>query len=328
MADAPNTENYTLGRGRVLFNKKESDGSYKGYRDLGNAPAFNFSIDIATLEHYSSRAGLRAKDKKVVSEVTPKFTFTLDEINAENVAMLYFGDVTDVSQTLDTGVLDMFENVYGNRYFDLSNRNVTGVTYLRYDGGTGAFTAGLVVSGATGSGTIEAIVGDTTAGVLVLSGLTPGFIDDEAITDTSTGSAQANGTEVVSTTDILVCDTTGTTIYTASTDYTINLVTGRVYFMSTMTITEGDDIYVAYDCGAFSYKMISALSETELEGRLNFIGDNPIGINQELEAWIVSLIPSGETAYIGDDWATIGFEGEVLKDETNHPANPYFIIKM
>lgn len=65
---------------------------------------------------------------------------------------------------------------------------------LAYDGQTGNFTVGLTITGGT-SGATGVIVSDTDAGAtgtLVLSGITGVFVDNETITDTSTGSAVVN----------------------------------------------------------------------------------------------------------------------------------------
>lgn len=65
---------------------------------------------------------------------------------------------------------------------------------LAYDGQTGNFTVGLTITGGT-SGATGVIVSDTDAGstgTLVLSGITGVFVDNEIITDTSTGSATVN----------------------------------------------------------------------------------------------------------------------------------------
>ena len=65
-----------------------------------------------------------------------------------------------------------------------------------------------------------------------------------------------------------------------------------------------------------------------MEGRVRFVSDNPAGNNLELEIWRVSLAPEGDTGLISNEWGTISFTGEVLKDETNHPDNPYMEIIM
>jgi len=67
---------------------------------------------------------------------------------------------------------------------------------LPFDAQTGQFTVGLTVSGATASGVIRRIIQDPqsqgTVGILYITGVTGTFVDNETITDTSTGSAAAN----------------------------------------------------------------------------------------------------------------------------------------
>lgn len=75
---------------------------------------------------------------------------------------------------------------------------ITGVQVheLPYDALTGAFTRGLVVTGAP-SGATATIVGTrettSTTGVLYVTGITGTFADNDALTDTSTGSATEDG---------------------------------------------------------------------------------------------------------------------------------------
>lgn len=67
---------------------------------------------------------------------------------------------------------------------------------LKYDTQTGAFTVGLVVTGGTSGATgtiVEILDNDGTSGSLILSGVSGTFEDNEAITDSSTGAALANG---------------------------------------------------------------------------------------------------------------------------------------
>jgi len=66
---------------------------------------------------------------------------------------------------------------------------------LKYDAQTGAFTVGLVITGGTSGATgtiVEILDNDGTSGSLILSGVLLAFVDNEAITDTSTGVAVAN----------------------------------------------------------------------------------------------------------------------------------------
>jgi hypothetical protein len=69
--------------------------------------------------------------------------------------------------------------------------------FLDYDGQTGNFTVGQVVTGGTSgaTGTIAADVDGGATGTLELTGITGTFADNETITDPVTGSAAANGTQ-------------------------------------------------------------------------------------------------------------------------------------
>lgn len=93
---------------------------------------------------------------------------------------------------------------YYNNYIYITGTGTTGgdvsrvgpLNTLPYDGQTGNFTAGLVVTGAT-SGATAKIVSDVDAGAtgtLTLSQISGMFSDNETITDTSTGSATVNRT--------------------------------------------------------------------------------------------------------------------------------------
>jgi len=66
---------------------------------------------------------------------------------------------------------------------------------LLFDGGTGTFTKGLTVTGATSKATavIDKVSGTVASGYLVLKNITGTFLNDEVLTDTGTGAAVANG---------------------------------------------------------------------------------------------------------------------------------------
>lgn len=324
----PSTDNYTLGKGIVYFNKKEVDGSYKGERDLGNAPEFTFNVELTALEHFSSRGGLRAKDKKIISEVTPGIAFTLDEITEENLALLTLGEVETINQVI-ADFEDDLADVFQDRYVELSKRAV-GIFVLPIDNEAGAgFDIGETVTGGTSAATGE--VAFVLADQLYLVAVTGTFVDDEEITGgTSLTTADVNsatGGGVVSGL-LAVTDDTETTQYIAETDYTVDATIGRVKILVGGAIVDESDIKVKGSCEVYTYKKIKALAITELEGAIRFVSDNPVGNNMELVLHRVSLTPAGDTAMIGEDWSTLGFEGEVLKDETGHPLSPYFDIIM
>jgi hypothetical protein len=258
MANSPSTDNYTLGKGIVYFNRKDNDtGLYTGERDLGNAPAFSFNIALEKLEHFSSRGGLKAKDKEIISQITPGISFTLDEVNAENLALLTLADVETVSQT-GASVTDEAHKGYKGKRIELAFRDISSVT----------------ITNASDSDT-PLVSGQDFSVVAAMK--------DDAI--------------------------------------------GRVYILPTATnVTDGDNLEISYTYGTITYTRVKAFAQTQVEGFLRFVSDNPAGTQQELQIWRVSLTPAGDTAMIGDDWSTLGFTGEVLKDEAGHSDSPYMDI--
>ncbi len=81
--------NYTIGKGIVSF-KKEGEGTY---RDMGNVPTLEFTPAIETLEHFSSRSGVREKDLTVVLQKSGTLRMIMEEFDAENMALMLLGTV-------------------------------------------------------------------------------------------------------------------------------------------------------------------------------------------------------------------------------------------
>ncbi len=344
MSVSPSTDNYTLGKGVVYFNKKDQISAlYGGERDLGNAPAFAFNIALEKLEHFSSRGGLKAKDKEIISQITPGITFTLDEVNKENLALLTLAEINEKTQTAGGASAETVTAHLGKRS-DLAHREI-GHYALTYDAGTVIFVVGETVSGATGVGTVVALAdgSDVTTGTLYIALTTAGFVDDEAITGSGTGAAAVDsltGEVLQSGVVILVQDDADTITYLPGKEgtgnYQVNTdlkdgAIGRILINADQTtpsdaIAENDVLHVTYGFFDASYTEIQAFKETQIEGTLRFVSDNPAGTQQELEVWRCSLTPTGDTSMIGDDWSTLGFTGEILKDEVGHPESPYMNI--
>lgn len=89
----PNTDDYNLGRGCAFFAPLDAVTELpQAYRDLGNAPEFNITVETETLEHQSSRQGLKVTDKEVTISQKINLSFQLDEINHENLAEFFSGE--------------------------------------------------------------------------------------------------------------------------------------------------------------------------------------------------------------------------------------------
>ena len=310
---------------------------YQGERDLGNAPSFTFNIALETLEHFSSRGGLKAKDKSIISQITPGLAFTLDEVNKENMALLTLGDATTVTQTAGSVAAEVVTANLDMRS-DLDFRGIENWN-LTYDSGSAICTVGSTVTGNGGAtGIVLSVTGTATAGTLVIAKTNATlFITGETFVDDGGTPGAASITTAIpllSTAPVvLVQDSADTVTYVEGTDYEISTTLsdddiGRIKFLSGGTVTEGETVHVTYGHAALTYTNIAAFANTQITGKLRFVSDNPAGQQQELECWSVSLVPSGDTSMVGDDWSTLGFTGEILKDETNHPLTPYMNIIM
>lgn len=141
------SENYTLGRGELYFDKfAPNTRNRTGERYLGNSPELNLTTESETLDHFNSDRGIRVKDKSILLEKSDSGSFILDEISNENVALWFLGDVGVVAQSAQTAQV---ENVPANRlkpgtYLQIGvtqanptgARNVTNVTVESDPAGT------------------------------------------------------------------------------------------------------------------------------------------------------------------------------------------------
>jgi len=107
MATAPSTTNYVLGKGILKFDRFDSDGLPTGLRDLGNAPNFTIQPTVETLEHFSSREGIKKKDKTVIVSAGLTVKFTLDEYDRKNLALaMMASEAADVLTLLASTTLE------------------------------------------------------------------------------------------------------------------------------------------------------------------------------------------------------------------------------
>jgi len=101
MATSPNVLNYFVGKGTLQFTPTGGV-----LRDLGNAPEVEITPEIERLDHFSSRSGVRSKDRSVVLEKTLTCRIVLDELTAANIGLLLLGSVTE--NTDGTNTIDIF----------------------------------------------------------------------------------------------------------------------------------------------------------------------------------------------------------------------------
>lgn len=175
-------KNYTLGRGKVYFDRftptqvSAGIGSLtrgEGERYIGNTPEFNTTSESEDLEHFDSDSGVRTKDASVQLQLDRSGSFTCDNIDIDNVALYFLGDKSTVTQTSATAQLFEIANVKQGMFYqvgwDISKpdgvRNISNVVVK-----TGVAFGTTV----TPSGNYQ--VDEVTGRILILKGA-PGLAD-------------------------------------------------------------------------------------------------------------------------------------------------------
>jgi hypothetical protein len=86
---SPDVSNLAVGKGFILFKPIDQ----LSFFHVGNVPTFTFTPKVTTLDHYSSMAGSRIKDLTIITEKSGEVKMDLEELTAQNLAMLLMGDV-------------------------------------------------------------------------------------------------------------------------------------------------------------------------------------------------------------------------------------------
>lgn len=115
---SPNIGNYYIGKG-ICYIKLLGETEYV---DCGNVPVFEFFAKPTSLDHFSSRTGVRVKDFTAVIEIAGELTMQMEELTARNVGFALMGlPFGGPSPTPDT--IDVFSNpvIYGSVMFQGTN---------------------------------------------------------------------------------------------------------------------------------------------------------------------------------------------------------------
>ena len=121
MAELEIPGNYTLGRGKMYLARSQADGPTNGFRYVGNTPALDLTVESETLEHFGSDKGVNELDASVTTQVTRNGTFTMDDVQPENLALFVRGMAAALAQvaTADDAALlryDIADAVAGEWY--------------------------------------------------------------------------------------------------------------------------------------------------------------------------------------------------------------------
>lgn len=126
----------------------------------------------------------------------------------------------------------------------------------------------------------------------------------------------------------------GTTGATTS-DYVLDSKMGRIRIRNTSTvqtaITAGDglDVTLAANAGGNDVQEVRALTLTSLNVALKFVSNNAAddGEQEEWQFHKVTLKANGDIALIGDEWATMAFEGKAERNPQVDELSPTLTIR-
>lgn len=130
---ALNIGNQTLGRGKVYVSEfLPGTHTPAGWRYVGNTPSFSLNVAQTKLDHFSSDAGVRVKDKSVVLQVDVTGNLVLDDININNLSIFFMGEGNTIAQTSATAQTQSFTGVVQGYIYKLgmTDSNPTGVRQI------------------------------------------------------------------------------------------------------------------------------------------------------------------------------------------------------
>jgi hypothetical protein len=127
---------------------------------------------------------------------------------------------------------------------------------------------------------------------------------------------------------VVVTNTAGSTTYAENTDYEVR--PGGLYIMDGGAITAGQALKVDYSYAAYSN--VQALITGAVTLELHFEGLNEANSGKPviLDVYRVQLSPTKALELLGDKFAELDVEGEVLKDptKTGVGVSQYFSVKL
>ena len=151
------TKNYTLGAGKLYFDRFDDDGNTTGEYYIGNTTSLTGSTDETREEHYSSDEKERAKDASVVTQSDQTVGFTTDDIQPENLALLWKGTAEQLAVSAQSDVVETITVKRGRWYqLGMSPTSPTGARSVSITSVTDDESTPVAIPAATGPGGINA----------------------------------------------------------------------------------------------------------------------------------------------------------------------------
>ena len=172
-------KNYTLGAGKLFFDRFDVAGLSTGELYIGNTTSLTYSTDEERQEHFSSDEKARDKDASVVIRSDNAIGFTTDDIQPANLAMIVKGE----AETLVTiAAMNQTQNitVRKGRWYQIgaSGANPTGVRAITLDSLTDDAMVPVAVPGGNGGVNYEV---DLALGRLFIKEDAPNVVDGDIL---------------------------------------------------------------------------------------------------------------------------------------------------
>ena len=105
----------------------------------------------------------------------------------------------------------------------------------------------------------------------------------------------------------------------ADEDYKYNEKTGLIEFLT----EQSAELEISVSGGKANVS-VSAFKNAKLEAAIMFMGDSATGTAMKFEAYKCSIRQDGEFSLKGDEWLSIGFTADILKDESRPAGDQFF----
>lgn len=347
------TRDYTLGKGKVTFLKDDTASlavlAAGGFADLGNAPAMAVTLTTEKLEHQSSRDGIGLVDASVITKTMAAGSFTLDEPNADNLALFFMDpaaaaaapstvSVQAVQKSIFTALNVWYPvNLVGGVYTKTNGAIAPAATnkgtgVLAYHGTPGVQTADVTTSydvrvQAEGASGVLTVVARANGGAWTT---TPIVVTDTVSFDLLVGAdvdtglnlmldacANAQEGDVWSFT-VTAVDSVGTRVTDITAFVADSKVAGTDYVLDAaaglvMFLTTIGTITTCTVSGKTTNKStVEAFTTSQMKGWIYYVANPAIGVPIDVVGY-GRISPTGDFSLIGTDWTQMQFSVDFLK---------------
>ena len=88
---------YYSGQGSLYMATRSVAGLPEGFIAIGNVPKLSIDIEVDKFEHKESESGNRLVDLTIIKQKKGKFSFTLDNLNMDNLSLGLYGSYVTVA---------------------------------------------------------------------------------------------------------------------------------------------------------------------------------------------------------------------------------------